>query len=160
MSLAKVRNLSESYPAVPASITLARRRLNRFAAAAGAPEEQLDAITLAVSEALTNVVLHAYRDRSGGRIDVVAAVADDELWVLIADEGSGLQPRQDSPGLGVGLAMIAAVSDGMEVVTRSCGGTEVRMRFTLRPPSVAPRQDLGSAESASSPASSYFSTTA
>lgn len=159
MSVSRAKNLSESYPAVPASVTLARRRLKRFASEAGASGEQLDAISLASSEALTNVVLHAYRDRPDGRIDMVAAVAGEELWVLIADEGLGLRPRSDSPGLGMGLAMIAAITDGMELVTRSCGGTELRMRFSLRSSSLPPTHSRGSVDSASSPPSSRFSTT-
>jgi len=154
MSLAASRNLRETFVAVPASVPLARRRLIRFAAEAGAGQDRLEGIRLAISEALTNVVQHAYRDRPPGPLEVVAAVADNELWVLIADEGCGLKPRADSPGLGMGLALIGSVSDGMEVVTRSCGGTEVRMRFSLRPsehpPPAGPgRHVLGASRSAS-----------
>jgi anti-sigma regulatory factor (Ser/Thr protein kinase) len=171
MSLAASRNLRKTYAAVPASIPPARRQLIRFAAAAGAGRDRLEAIRLAASEALTNVVQHAYRDRSPGPVEVVAAVVDNELWVLVADEGCGLKPRADSPGLGMGLALIGSVTDGMVVVTRSCGGTEVRMRFSLRPsehpPSTGPGgpasaravQPLGSEDSATAPASSSFSTT-
>ena len=54
--------LSESYPAVPEAVPLARRSLTSVAAAAGAAGERLEEIRLAVSEALTNAVVHAYRD--------------------------------------------------------------------------------------------------
>ncbi|MBV9309992.1 MAG: ATP-binding protein [Solirubrobacterales bacterium] len=159
MSLTESRTLSESYPAVPLSIPRARNRLVRFAAAAGAQADQLESIRLAASEALTNVVLHAYRAGAQGRIDVVAAVASGELWLLVADDGTGLRPRPDSPGLGMGLALIAGISDGMEVVRRASGGTEVRMRFSLRATEPPPDHSRGSDDSASSPASSHFSTT-
>lgn len=109
-----------------------------FAAAAGAGDQRLDEIRLAASEALTNVVLHAYQSESPGRLEVVAAVTGHELCVLIADQGSGVRPRTDSPGLGLGLGLIASLSDGMEVVTRSCGGTELRMRFSLRSSDLPP----------------------
>ncbi len=114
---------------------------------------------LAGSEGLTNVVRHAYRGRPVGRIELVAAVAADELWVLISDNGHGVKPRADSPGLGLGLALIAAISDGMEIVSRSSGGTELRMRFSLRPTEVADDQLRGSDDSAAAPAASSFSTT-
>jgi serine/threonine-protein kinase RsbW len=160
MSLTESTNLSESYPAQPASIPVARNKVVGFAAAAGVGSERLETIRLAASEALTNVVLHAYRDgEGGGRIEVVAALASSELWVLVADDGCGLHPRADSPGLGMGLALIAAISDGMEVVSRACGGTELRMRFALRHSERSDPQSLGSDDSASSPASSRFSTT-
>ncbi|RDJ93167.1 ATP-binding protein, partial [Lacticaseibacillus rhamnosus] len=84
--------------------------------AAGVGSGRLETTRLAASEALTNVVLHAYRDgEGGGRIDVVAALASSELWVLVADDGCGLHPRADSPGLGMGLALIAAISEFIEM---------------------------------------------
>jgi serine/threonine-protein kinase RsbW/stage II sporulation protein AB (anti-sigma F factor) len=96
----------------------------------GATEDQLDSIRLAVSEAATNVVVHAYQDHPG-QIQLDAGLASGELWVLIADDGFGMRPRLDSPGLGVGLALISQVCDDFAIANRSSGGTEVRMRFGL-----------------------------
>ncbi len=158
MSPVESKTLIESYPAVPASVPLAREELVEFAAAAGASEEQLDAVTLAASEALTNVVVHAYPARLPGRIHVTAALTSSELWVLVADDGRGFRARGDSPGLGIGLALIAQVSDDFAIVKRSSGGTELRMRFSLRT-GIADGQLRGSSDSAASPASSRFSTT-
>ena len=123
-------SLSASYPATAASVPMARLAVVEFAAAAGASDEQLDAIGLAVCEALANVVVHAYRDRAGP-IHVSAAVASGEFWVLIADDGCGLRPRGDSPGLGQGLRLIAYAADDLTIVKRAGGGTELRMRFDL-----------------------------
>ncbi|MBV9800040.1 MAG: ATP-binding protein [Solirubrobacterales bacterium] len=122
--------LDESYPADPASVPRARTTLARFAASAGATPEQLESIEMAVSEALTNAVVHAYGDDPGD-IHVVAAVAGAELWILIADDGRGMRARAGSPGLGVGLALIAHAADGFAVAKRSTGGTELQMRFRL-----------------------------
>ncbi len=124
--------LNESYPAVPEVVPLARRALASVAAAAGAAGERLDEIRLAVSEALTNAVVHAYRNGEAGRLHVTAAVASDELWVLIGDDGRGLHAWNDSQGLGIGLSLISGLSDDFAVVTRASGGTEVQMRFDLR----------------------------
>jgi anti-sigma regulatory factor (Ser/Thr protein kinase) len=125
-----VDNLCASYPANPDSVGSARHRLTDFAAAAGATERQVEAVRLASSEALTNAVLHAYRGQAGS-IHMTAALVSNELWVLIADDGIGLEPRADRPGLGLGLGLIAQLSDHLAIAPRASGGTEVRMRFNL-----------------------------
>jgi len=122
--------LRVSYAAVRASVPSARRALAEMAAAAGAADRQLDAIRLAASEALTNVVLHAYSTPSG-EIHVTAGIAGDELWVLIADDGRGIQAGLESDGLGLGLALIARLTDEFAIVERSSGGTELQLRFVL-----------------------------
>jgi len=131
--------LNQSYPAVPETVPLLRSALTGVAAAAGADGERLEEIRLAVSEALTNAVVHAYRDRHGGQVHVTAAVACGELWVLIGDDGRGLHAGNDSRGLGIGLSLISGLSDDFAVVARASGGTEVQMRFDLsKPRTVAP----------------------
>jgi anti-sigma regulatory factor (Ser/Thr protein kinase) len=120
----------ESYPAVADSVPVARRAITACAANAGASPEQMQAIELAVSEALTNVVLYAYPWRTG-EVHVTARVAGNELWVLIADSGCGLHAGRDTDGLGLGLALISQMTDGFSVVGRSSGGTELRLRFAL-----------------------------
>jgi serine/threonine-protein kinase RsbW len=121
----------ESFPAVAASIPLARSVVTEWAQDAGAEREQIDQIRLAVSEALTNVVLHAYPWRTG-EVHVTARIAGNELWVLIADSGCGIHAGHDSLGLGLGLALISKMTDGFSVVERSSGGTELRLRFCAR----------------------------
>lgn len=150
--------MSWSYAAVSASLVPARRAMIALAESAGATNEQLDAIRLAASEALTNVIVHAYGDRPG-EIQVTAAVAGGELWLLIADDGDGLRPGGPSSGLGLGLTLIAYACDELTIVKRSTGGTELRMRFGLGAPQSRGDQARGSVSSARSPASSVFSTT-
>lgn len=123
--------LNESYPAVPESVPLARRALTAVAARAGASGERLDEIRLAVSEALSNAVVHAYRNAHPGHFHLIAAVAPGELWVLIGDDGRGMHAWNDSEGLGIGLSLISGLSDDFAIATRSSGGTEVQMRFDL-----------------------------
>ena len=97
------------------------------------------AVQLAVSEAVTNVVLHAYRDAEEGteagriHLNVTAGAAD--VWVLVADDGVGMRPRDDSPGVGLGLAVIASASDELSIVEGE-PGTRVSMRFASRKPRV------------------------
>lgn len=120
------------YPAVATSVRAVRTALAQFAHSLGVPAETSDAVTLAASEAATNVVVHAYAEQDApGTIEVNATVAMDELWVIVADTGLGLRPRLDSPGLGLGLAIIAQVADGVDLVRPTSGGLELRMRFAL-----------------------------
>jgi anti-sigma regulatory factor (Ser/Thr protein kinase) len=121
---------------VAETVPLARRALTAVAAAAGATGERLEEIRLAVSEALTNAVVHAYRNGESGRFHVTAAVAAGELWVLIGDDGRGLHAWNDSRGLGIGLSLISGLSDDFSIVTRASGGTEVQMRFDLSKPRI------------------------
>lgn len=119
-------------PAEPAAAALARQAVTRFARAQGAINGTVADVALAVSEAVTNAVLHAYRDRPApGELTVLGTRRGDELEVLVCDEGDGVTPRVDSPGLGVGLAIIGRLARSMEVRQRSGGGAEICMRFAL-----------------------------
>lgn len=130
MSVAVRNTLSELYPATAESVPRARSWASNVASQAGAEPETVEAVKLAVSEAVTNAVLHAYRDEPGP-VQLTAAEAGDELWVLVADEGEGHQSAPTDPGLGWGLALIADACDQLMITERSGGGTELRMRFPL-----------------------------
>ena len=62
-----------------------------------------DGVALAVTEAVTNAVMHAYRDREPGTVRIFASVGDGALVVIVSDDGPGMTPRTDSPGIGLGL---------------------------------------------------------
>jgi len=106
-----------------------RQRVVAFARRAGAPADALPSIKLAVSEAATNVVLHAYPGPEPGKVHVLAECSPGGLQVTVSDEGGGMLPRADSPGLGLGLPLIAQLVDGLEVGSTQGGGTSMCMRF-------------------------------
>lgn len=121
---------SQDRPAVPASVAVLRAMVADFASGAGLAQSTVEKVKLAVSEAATNVVVHAYRNASEpGLIALEAVAAAGELRVSVADTGPGLHPQQDSPGLGLGLAIIAQVTDGLELLRGEHGGLCVLMRF-------------------------------
>ncbi len=124
---------SASYPAVRESVPRARAAVTDFAREAGARDALLEAIQLAASEAITNAVMHAYEHADRGEVQVSASYIEDELWLLIADTGHGMRPRDNSPGLGLGLALIAQLATEFQILSRGSGGTELRMRFSLAP---------------------------
>ena len=79
---------------------------------------------------MTNVVLHAYPGEPG-EVHVRVERSGRTLRVVVSDDGSGMLPRPDSPGLGLGLPLIAQLVDGLDVHRRERGGTELCMRFEL-----------------------------
>lgn len=129
--MATQQSLNQSYPAVAQSVPRARNDVVAFAVRRGATQAQVDAIRLAVSEAVSNAVLHAYDGKGSGDIHVTAEIAEQELWVLIADDGCGFQAPARNPGLGWGLPLIAHMSERLEIAERADGGTEIRMRFPI-----------------------------
>ena len=87
------------------------------------------AVGIVISEAVTNVVLHAYREGEPGPVRVEASVEAGLLTLVVADEGVGMSPNPDSPGLGVGLALIARLADQVDV--QSAAGTRLVVRLQL-----------------------------
>ncbi len=133
--------LDASYPAQPPQVAIIRRAVSGIARRGGADTEILIRLELAISEAATNVVLHAYRTpAAGGRIHVTACVDRGILDVCVRDTGCGMAPRPDSPGMGLGLSLMASESDHFEVRSADGGGTEVLLRFLVRAPEPPPRQ--------------------
>jgi serine/threonine-protein kinase RsbW/stage II sporulation protein AB (anti-sigma F factor) len=109
------------------SVTQARRAVRPLAVRAGA---DVHAISVCVSEAVANAVFHAYRDRAVGDVRIAAEVVDGQLEVRVEDDGMGIVPRPDSPGMGLGLPLIASWADHLEI--ESVGpGTCIVMRFAL-----------------------------
>ena len=124
--------LDAVYPAQPMNVALIRRDVSQIASVFGAGEAALLRINLAVSEAATNAVLHAYRDRDrAGDVRVLVQHDDHALDVSICDDGVGMSPRPDSPGLGLGLGLMAHETSHCEIKSRPDGGTQVSMRFAL-----------------------------
>lgn len=124
--------LSESRLATPDTVPWARQLVVAFAAAAGMRGQQLEDVRLLVSEAVTNVVLYAYEESFTGELHIIAAVVSGELWIVVADDGRGMRRASNNRGgLGLGLALMAQLSDGFTLASRSSGGVEARMQFHL-----------------------------
>jgi serine/threonine-protein kinase RsbW len=120
------RTLDLRLPCTASTVARMRAAVRQLAVDAGLSTEKVDDLQLAVSEAVTNAIQHGRR--GGGEVLVEARVVDRELRVSVSDQGGGMRPRADSPGLGLGLPIMAAVSDHFEVVSDG-GGTRVNMIF-------------------------------
>jgi serine/threonine-protein kinase RsbW len=124
--------LHQSMDAVPAAVPTLRGAIAAFIGDAGIGEPLLTSAKLAVSEAVTNAVVHAYVGAPRpGAVSVDATFEDGSLLVEVSDDGSGMMPRLDSPGLGVGLPLIADTADTLDIANSPHGGTLLRMSFRV-----------------------------
>jgi len=123
-----------SFPADRAAPAVARHAISDFLHANGADPRALADVLLALSEVVTNSVVHGYRNRSGGQVAIEAKTWSDRLMLSVADAGRGMAPRTDSPGLGLGLPLVGRIAKRVDIRARAGGGTLVSMCFTLDRP--------------------------
>jgi serine/threonine-protein kinase RsbW len=122
----------KKWPARAEHVGAARTAARAAAQAAGAARDVRDAVGIAVSEAVSNVVLHGYRGPPPGEFVLRLEVVQEALRITVTDDGVGMQPRTDSPGAGLGLPLIANVTQSFSVSAVPDGGTEVCMTFPLQ----------------------------
>ena len=131
-------------PAEPSAVTILRRRTAEFVSTAGASDEVTEAVALAVSETVTNAVVHAYNGQDRGEVRVSCHADGERFIVEVADKGSGIWLRQHSPGMGHGLAMVGALAHTLDIAAGPDGrGTVVTMGFgAVPPPDVPPGLEM------------------
>ena len=117
-------------PAEADEIARARAIARNHAERAGFSPARCADVALAVGEVCANVVVHAYRGGPRGTFVLQVESAPGSLTVRVTDDGCGLAPRNDSPGAGYGLPLVAAVTSALELRAPAGGGTEVRMSFS------------------------------
>jgi anti-sigma regulatory factor (Ser/Thr protein kinase) len=123
--------LDVDLPAEPRSASKARRAV--LSALSGIAVDK-DAVGIVISEAVTNAVVHAYRDREHpGRVHVSASLDDRGVEVSVDDDGLGMHERADSPGVGLGLPLMGDLADRVEVSNRH-PGTRIAAFFALMGP--------------------------
>jgi anti-sigma regulatory factor (Ser/Thr protein kinase) len=124
-------DLELKLPARAENVAVIRHAFGGLAEVLSVDEQTLADIKLAVTEACTNVVIHAYEPDENGSLEVDASIRDRRLKVVIRDRGRGIVPRPDSPGLGLGLPLIATLAETLELGKDDQDNTEVRMTFAL-----------------------------
>jgi anti-sigma regulatory factor (Ser/Thr protein kinase) len=117
------------YAAKASSVAVMRGEVEAVARECGARGEELADVRLAVSEAATNAVVHGSAGPDA-RVAVTVELADTTMLVTISDDGPGLSPRNDSPGLGLGLFIIAAITGDLDMKTGTAG-SKVHMGFPI-----------------------------
>ena len=120
-----------SFPAGPLAPAVARHAVRDFLLSLGADPRAAGEVLLALSEIVTNAVVHGYRGEEGGEVQVRAEHSDEQLVLSVADRGGGMAPRRDSPGLGLGLSLVGRIAERVDITAPVGGGTLVSMRFSL-----------------------------
>ena len=120
-------------PAKAEYITLGRLALTAIARVRPLSAETLSDLKLALTEACTNSVRHAYREGRSGTVEIVYQIEPDRLVVEVTDEGAGFRPEEsardgngDLSEGGLGIAIIRAVADEVEIGEREAGGSRLR----------------------------------
>ena len=123
-------------PAKPEYITLGRLALTGIARLRPEPlrQEVLGDLKLALTEACTNSVRHAYADGEG-MVEILYELHDDKLVIEVVDEGEGFDPPTEASNAlaedelsegGLGIAIIEALADEFEIRERPQGGSFLR----------------------------------
>ena len=130
-------------PAVPERLADIRARLADWLCAAGVDQPLHGDVVLAVNEAATNSIEHAYRGRPPGRVRVDAEFDGTRLCLRVADTGAWQPPDPAPRARGRGLPMMRAVSAGV-TVRSTADGTTVEMVFAVGAPGTEPAADSAS----------------
>lgn len=130
-------------PAITENEAFARSTVAAFCIALNPSLEQINDIKTAVSEAVTNCIVHAYRERKDGKIYMQVGIENNALSILIRDDGCGIadvtqamqpfyttMPEQERSGMG--FTVMRTFMDEVEVHSQPNQGTTVRMRKTIR----------------------------
>jgi serine/threonine-protein kinase RsbW len=121
-------------PARAEYITLCRLALTGIARLRELSDELLADLKLALTEAASNSVRHAYGDKDAGVVDISYQLFSDRLIIEVADEGEGFDPAEAEGSAaelsegGLGIAIIRAIADDVEFGAQP-GGKGSRLRF-------------------------------
>lgn len=126
-----------SLPAKAENVAIVRHAVGGLAETLGMDPIVVSDLKTIVTEACTNVAVHAYGD-DGGPLEVEVLPDQDGITVAVRDCGSGIQPRPDldESRLRLGLPLIAALSSRFSISGGTGHGTEVvmRMEFSSKAP--------------------------
>jgi serine/threonine-protein kinase RsbW len=120
-------------PARPENVAVVRHVLGAFAEALQLPDAVVEDMRLAVTEACTNVVRHAYPGGEPGPIDVLISPTEEGLDIVVSDAGRGIGPSEDKTGPGLGLPLIEALAHSVEIDRAPRAGSRLAMSFRRAP---------------------------
>lgn len=120
-------------PARAENVLVVRQAVAGLGEALGLSRGRIADLKTVVTEAANNVVIHAYPEDEPGPLEVTASPGDEVVEVVVRDYGHGFEPKPNPTGdasLGLGLPLIASLSDSFEISGGSGEGTRTTVRFT------------------------------
>ena len=124
-----------TFPSLPENVGLARVIVASFAAQLDFTLNELEEIRVATSEAVSNCVIHAYREQSG-EIQLELMIQDETLSIKVIDGGCGISDLDlaktpaystDPERMGLGLVFMESFMDQMTIESQLNQGTQVLM---------------------------------
>src|SRR3954467_6007040 len=105
-------DLSLTLPARAENVAVVRHAIGGLGEALDVDDQTLSDVKLAVTEACTNTVVHAYPEGEGP-LEVLAYLREERLMIGGRAEGLGIVPRTDSPALALALPLIATLAESL-----------------------------------------------
>lgn len=132
------RAISLRIPAKPEYITLCRLALTGLGQVRAIADDAMADLKLALTEAVSNSVRHAYGPDGDGHVDVTYELRPDALGIEVVDDGAGFDP-DEAPAFegeelsegGLGIAIISSIADEFEIQSRP-GERGSRLRFVKK----------------------------
>ncbi|BFJ84009.1 anti-sigma F factor [Ruthenibacterium sp. CLA-JM-H11] len=132
-----INTVKFTFPSRSVNEGFARSAVAAFAAQADPTLDQLADIKTAVSEAVTNCIVHAYRDTIGLITVTVSFYEENELRIIVADKGCGIEDVQQAmqplfttggeERAGLGFAVMESFMDQIKVSSKPGRGTRVTL---------------------------------
>lgn len=129
------RTIHLRIPAKAEYITLGRLALTGLAQLRDIRDETMADLKLALTEAVSNSVRHAYGEQGDGHVDITYEIQPDRLCIQVVDDGNGFDP-EEAPSIegeelsegGLGIAIIRSIADEFEIESQP-GARGSRLRF-------------------------------
>lgn len=131
-----VNRMKIEFLSLPANVAFARVAAGSFASQLDFTLNDLEEIKVAVSEAVTNAIVHGYGNRPDKTVTLSAEIRKDTLLITVEDMGKGIEDVQkalqpasstDPERMGLGFSFMQSFSDSLEVDSRPNAGTRVTM---------------------------------
>src|SRR3954454_12773210 len=108
-------DVTVTLPARPENVSVIRHVLGAFAEALRLPDDLVEDLRLAVTEACTKVVRHAYPPERTGPAEISIQPLGEHVTVIVSDRGRGIGTSTDTTGPGLVLPLIAAIADFVDL---------------------------------------------
>lgn len=136
--MAESSQVTLTIPATSEFVGVVRLAVSGIASRLNFSVDDIEDIKIAISEACTNAVQHAYEDRETGDIKITCTISDDMLNIEVSDIGNGFDTNilgskeqkensQKKLGLGLGLTFIKNLMDTSDIESKKGVGTTVTM---------------------------------
>ncbi len=142
--------MSIKFKSLPSNCAFARATIGAFLSQVDPTMEQLHDIKMAVSEAVTNAIIHGYNNHPEGYVHLGCKYQVDEnskvdITISIKDTGKGIEDvaqartalyttSESEERAGLGFTVMASVVDKVEVESTVLVGTIVTLHTSLHPP--------------------------